>query len=280
VSFLETPDGTRLRVCDRGTGARAFVLVHGWKQSHRLWDPVVARLAPRHRVVAFDLRGMGESDKPNSTYTFPELAGDLAFLLDRLELEDVTLVGWSMGCSVSLQLLDAPAPRVGRLVLVNGPLRLTRTDDYPHGLTEEELEGYIVDVERHWPLRERRFLADSLLDADPEHVSWLLSVALQTPLDVAVRLVGEQASLDQRGVVERLPVPVLAAWSTRDPYWPVGVADWIAEHARDGRRVLFEESAHCTPFEEPDRFCEVLEQFTAGTLEPAHPDHSHQEVHP
>jgi non-heme chloroperoxidase len=86
VSFLATPDGTRLRVCDRGSGARTFVLVHGWKQSHRLWDPVVARLAQRHRVVALDLRGMGESDKPNSHYTFPELAGDLAFLLDRLEL--------------------------------------------------------------------------------------------------------------------------------------------------------------------------------------------------
>jgi pimeloyl-ACP methyl ester carboxylesterase len=254
------------------------VLVHGWKQSHRLWDPVVARLAPRHRVVAFDLRGMGESDKPNSRYTFPELAGDLAFLLDRLELEDVTLVGWSMGCSVSLQLLEAPAPRIGRLVLVNGPLRLTRTDGYTHGLTEEELAGYIVDVERHWPLRERRFLADSLLAPEPEHVDWLLSVALQMPLDVGLRLVREQATLDQRGVVERLPVPVLAAWSTRDPYWPVGVADWIADHAPDGRRVLFEESAHCTPFEEPDRFCEVLEQFAAGTLEPAHPDHSHQEV--
>jgi non-heme chloroperoxidase len=268
VSYLETPDGVRLRVCDRGSGPRAFVLVHGWKQSHRLWDPVVARLAARHRVVAFDLRGMGESDKPNSEYTFDELAGDLAFLLERLGLEDVTLVGWSMGCSVSLRLLDAGTPRVGRLVLVNGPLRLTRAPDFPHGLTDEELAGYIEDVERHWPLRERRFLADSLLDAEQEHVDWLVAVALQTPLYVAVRLVREQSRLDQRGVVERLPVPVLAAWSRHDPYWPTGLADWIAEHAPDGRRVLFDRSAHCTPFEEPDRFCEIVERFAAGTLEP------------
>jgi non-heme chloroperoxidase len=279
MSFLETPDGTRLRVCDRGSGARAFVLVHGWKQSHRLWDPVVARLAS-HRVVAFDLRGTGESDKPNSRYTFAELAGDLAFVLDRLDLEDVTLVGWSMGCSVSLQLLDDGAPRVGRLVLVNGPLRLTRTADFPHGLTDEELAGYIEDVERHWPLRERRFLADSLLDAEPGHVDWLVAVALQTPLDVAVRLVREQAKLDQRKVVERLPVPVLAAWSRRDPYWPVGVADWIADHAPDGKRVLFDRSAHCTPFEEPDRFCETLVRFAAGTLEPDSRDHDLQEARP
>lgn len=268
MSFVEKPDGVRLRVCDRGAGSRAFVLVHGWKQSHRLWDPVIARLARGHRVIAFDLRGMGESDKPNSDYSFEELAGDLGYLLERLELEDVTLVGWSMGCSVSLQLLDAGAPRVGRLVLVNGPLRLTRTADFPHGLTDEELAGYVDDVERHWPLRERRFLADSLLEAKPEHVDWLVSIALQTPLDIAVRLVRAQAQLDQRAIVERLRVPVLAAWSRRDPYWPVALAEWIAERAPDGRCVLFDRSAHCTPFEESDRFCETIERFAAGTLVP------------
>lgn len=276
MSFLETPAGVRLRVCDRGSGRRAFVLVHGWKQSHRLWDPVIARLARSHRVVAFDLRGMGESDKPNSDYSFEELAGDLGYLLERLELEDVTLVGWSMGCSVSLQLLDTGAPRIGRLVLVNGPLRLTRTRGFPHGLTEAALAGYVDDVERHWPLRERRFLADSLLEAEPEHVDWLVSVALQTPLDIAVRVVREQAKLDQRAVVERLPVPVLAAWSRRDPYWPPALADWIAERAPDGRRVFFDRSGHCTPFEEPDRFADTIERFAAGEL-PAEPGARQQE---
>jgi pimeloyl-ACP methyl ester carboxylesterase len=58
---------------------------------------------------------------------------------------------------------------------------------------------------------------------------------------------------------------VLAAWSRHDPYWPVGVADWIAEHAPRGERVLFDRSAHCTPFEESERFCEVLEGFAART---------------
>lgn len=266
MTYLETPSGVRLRLCDRGAGPRPFVLVHGWQQSHRLWDPVIARLVRRHRVIAFDLRGMGESDKPGSEYTFDELAGDLRFVLDELELEDVTLVGWSMGCSVSLQLLGDGAPRVGRLVLVNGPLRLIRTPDFPHGLTEPELERYVSDLERHWPLRQRGFLAESLLAAEPEHVDWLLSVARQTPLEIALRLVRAQALLDQRDVVERLPVPVLAAWSRRDPYWPVALAEWIAEHAPDGHLALFDESAHCTPFEEPDRFCETIERFAADRL--------------
>lgn len=263
MAYLQTPEGVRLRLCDRGRGDRPFVLVHGWKQSHRLWDPVVARLASRHRVVAFDLRGMGESDKPSSRYDFGELAGDLAFVLEALDLADVTLVGWSMGCTVSLELLRRGEPRVARLVLVNGPVRLTQTDGFPHGLPPKRLEAYLDDMARRWPLSEREFLAESLLERRPEHVDWLLGIALQTPLDIALRLVREQAALDHREVVSRLPVPVLAAYSRHDPYYPVALADWIAATAPAGERVVFERSAHCTPFEEPDAFCAVLEEFAA-----------------
>ena len=79
MSFLVTPAGMRLRLTDRGVdGGATIVLVHGWKQSHRLWDETVAALSQRHRVVAYDLRGMGESDKPRCRYDFDEHALDHA----------------------------------------------------------------------------------------------------------------------------------------------------------------------------------------------------------
>ena len=64
MSFLTTPEGVRLRYTDRGEGEHTIVLVHGWKGSHRMWDPAVYRLMREFRVIAFDNRGMGESDKP------------------------------------------------------------------------------------------------------------------------------------------------------------------------------------------------------------------------
>jgi non-heme chloroperoxidase len=265
MSYVQTPDGTRLRLCDRGRGDATFVLVHGWKQSHRLWDPTLAQLAARHRVVAFDLRGMGESDKPNSAYDFDELAADLGFVVEALDLRDVTLVGWSMGCTVSLQYLRRDAPRVGRLALLNGPLRLTRTADFPHAMTAPQLESYVDDLARRWPLGERAFLAESLLEARPEHVEWLLGIALQTPLDVALRLVRAQAELDQRDVVAALEIPVLAVYSRHDPYYPTTLADWIAAAAPRGERALLDRSAHCAPLEEPERLAAVLEEFARRT---------------
>jgi non-heme chloroperoxidase len=261
VSFLTTDDGVRLRCSDRGQGDPPIVLVHGWKGSHRLWDAAVARLAERRRVVAFDLRGMGESDKPRCAYSFDELAGDLGFVLRALDLDDVTLVGWSMGCTVSLGYLDGGGERVGRLVLVNGPLRLTRTPDFPHTMTAEQLEDYLTELRDRWPAGQREFQAATVLDPTPALVDWLYAIAVQTPLDVALRVVREQAKLDMRGAVERLRVPVLAAYARHDPYYPTSLADDIARRAPDGRSVIFEHSAHCVPLEEPERFCQVVEAF-------------------
>jgi pimeloyl-ACP methyl ester carboxylesterase len=265
MSYVETPDGARLRLCDRGRGARTFVLVHGWKQSHRLFDPAIARLSERHRVVAFDLRGMGESDKPGSRYDFDELAGDLGFVLESLAVEDATLVGWSMGCTVTLTYMSRSGARVGRLVLVNGPLRLTSAPGFPYGLEPDRLDGYVDALARDWPRNERAFAAESLLEPDDERVDWLVRIALQTQLDVAIRLVREQARLDLREVVATLDVPVLAAYSRHEPWWPPELADWIAERAPHGERAIFEHSAHCPPIEEPERFCAVLEEFAGRT---------------
>jgi non-heme chloroperoxidase len=264
MSFVETVDGVRLRVHDSGEGTPPVVLVHGWKGSHRLFDRAIARLSGRRRVVAFDLRGMGESDKPRSNYDFDELSGDLGFVLRALELDDVTLVGWSMGCTVSLRYMERGGDRVGRLVLMNGPLRLTRAPDFPHAMTEEELDGYLRDLSDRWPEGEREFQAATVLDPSPATVDWLYGIAVQTPLDVALRAVRNQAKLDMRDALAGVRVPVLAAYSTRDPYYPPSLAEDIAERAPDGRAVIFEHSAHCIAHEETERFCAVIEAFGAG----------------
>ena len=131
MSFVTTRDGTRLRASDRGAGP-AVVLVHGWKMSHRIWDRTVASLEDRYRVVSFDLRGMGESDKPGSRYDFDELASDLGEVIDQLGLARCDTGRMVDGL---LRLAGVPPSQggagVARLALVNGPIRLTQTRRLP-----------------------------------------------------------------------------------------------------------------------------------------------------
>lgn len=268
-SHLTTPDGVRLRVRDRGPrapGTPTILLVHGWKGSHRLWDKTAVHLMDTHRVVAFDLRGMGESDKPAEGYDFDRMASDVGAVVRQLELDDVTLVGWSMGCTVALSYLEQDGGGIGRVVLTNGPMRLTQAPDFPHAMTDAQFDGYLDELVAGWPESERAFQAESTLAGDGPLVDWLYAIALQTPLDAALAIVRSQAKLDMRAALAAVTVPVLAAYAHHDPYYPTSLADWIAETAPDGRRVLFEHSAHCTPIEEAAAYAAVLADFAAGRL--------------
>jgi len=264
VTFLTTPEGVRLRYTDRGEGERTIVLVHGWKGSHRMWDPAVYRLMREFRVIAFDNRGMGESDKPAGPYDFGVLAADLGFVLESLGADGVTLVGWSMGCTISLEYLSRGGRRAGRLVLMNGPLRLTQTPEFPWTMTEEQLRGYLDDLAARWPDSEEAFSRGALREPGSAYADLYYQVALQTPLETAMRIVDEQARIDHIPVLPTLQIPVLAAYGRHDPYYPVALAEYIAAHAPQGRHVVFEESAHAPHYEEPDRFFEVIREFTLG----------------
>jgi pimeloyl-ACP methyl ester carboxylesterase len=265
MSFLTTPDGVRLRYTDRGEGPSTIVLVHGWKGSHRLWDPVVYRLARDFRVIAFDNRGMGESDKPGGTYDFEVLAGDLAAVLEQLDARDVTLVGWSMGCSISLEYLRLGGVGAARLVLMNGPIRLTRTPEFPWSMPEDQVMAYLDALPASWPASEREFARGALLDPDSDYADLYYRVALQTPLETAMRIVHEQLRLDYVGLLPELSIPVLAIYGRHDPYYPVELAEFIASSVERGEYAIFENSAHAPPYEEPDRFCEVVGEFARRT---------------
>ena len=266
MSFLETPDGARLRYCERGEGPETVVLVHGWKGSHRMWDPAMIRLAEEFRVIAFDNRGMGESDKPTGRYDFDLLADDLGTVLEQLNARDVTLVGWSMGCSISLQYLARGGDRAARLVLINGPIRLESDEGFEWGLPPGQLDAYVDDLVAGWPGSELEFARGANRDPDGPYAELYYRVALQTELVDSIRIVREQALLDHRPVLAGLQLPVLAIYGRHDPYYEEGLARYVAEAVPDGRYLMFEESAHPVHYDEPDRFREVIAEFARGGL--------------
>ena len=99
MAVFTTNDGVSIHYEIQGTG-KTLVMLHGWDQSAKAFCNNVPALAETYQVITVDLRGHGESGKPSYGYRISRLAMDVKQLLDALELEDVTLLGWSMGCSV------------------------------------------------------------------------------------------------------------------------------------------------------------------------------------
>lgn len=107
-----------LAVRQRGSGSRALVLVHGWGSASSVWDPLLGVAGPVP-TVRLDLRGHGCSPVAGTSHTVPTMASDVLAVIDRLGLDDVVLVGHSMGANVALAAARQQHSRVRGVVAVD-----------------------------------------------------------------------------------------------------------------------------------------------------------------
>lgn len=139
-----------LHVDDTGGSGRPVVLIHGWPLSGESWAQQVPALVDAgYRVVTYDRRGFGRSDKPRTGYDYDTLAADLDRVLTELDLSDVTLVGFSMGGGeVARYVSRFGEDRLHSVVFAAAiPPALLQGDDNPDGpLTTEAAAGLAKDL--------------------------------------------------------------------------------------------------------------------------------------
>ena len=116
ATLVPVATGVRLNVSQTGTG-EPLLLIMGTSGSIGFWEPLVAPFAEHHRVIAYDSRGLGQSERGSERITMASLATDAAALLDALEVERAHVLGWSLGSAVAQELALAHPDRVGGLVL-------------------------------------------------------------------------------------------------------------------------------------------------------------------
>ncbi|MDE9365229.1 alpha/beta hydrolase [Luteipulveratus sp. YIM 133132] len=137
-----TTGSVTLHYQDTGGSGRPVVLIHGWPLSGEAWkDNIPVLRDGGYRVIAYDRRGFGQSDKPATGYGYDDLADDLANLMTELDLRDVTLVGFSMGGGEVVRYLARHgAERVHSVVLASAVTPyLMKGGDNPDGpLTKAE----------------------------------------------------------------------------------------------------------------------------------------------
>jgi pimeloyl-ACP methyl ester carboxylesterase len=130
------PGEVELAVWRAGEGPDPVVCLHGITAQHRAFNAAARHLGPTRGLVGVDLRGRGDSDKPESGYSLATHASDVVRVLDHLGLENAVILGHSMGAFVALKTALAYPDRVRALVLLDGGW--PRVETSPEEMTEEE----------------------------------------------------------------------------------------------------------------------------------------------
>ncbi|HMK51606.1 MAG TPA: alpha/beta hydrolase, partial [Thermodesulfobacteriota bacterium] len=120
-------DGVKIQLAIWEGDGKQILCVHGITANCRFWDCLASALAPRHRVIAIDLRGRGLSDKPQTGYSIKHHCKDILALMNDQGLQRAVLMGHSLGAFISLVFAARYPQRVDRLILVDGGGKLSET---------------------------------------------------------------------------------------------------------------------------------------------------------
>jgi non-heme chloroperoxidase len=262
--FMTTADNRRLAYLDRGRGA-PVVFIHGWSLGSAIWSLQTDWLAERGlRAVAYDRRGHAGSDKPADGYDFDTLAADLAAVLDQLDLNDVTLVGHSMGAGeVARYLARHGRKRIARTLLVapTTPFAL-KTADNPDGIDRAVYDKIVATLEAD-PAAYLSAGAPGFFGrgAEPEMVDWGLSIARQASVPALVKCLRAFSETDFRADMRAFTMPTLIVYGTGDTSAMARNAARTAAMIAGSRVESYEGAPHGLFLTDPARFNRDLLEF-------------------
>lgn len=220
---------TNLHVDDTGGPGRAVVLIHGWPLSGESWKGQVTPLREAgYRVVSYDRRGFGRSDKPMSGYTYDTLTEDLHTLLGELDLTDVTLVGFSMGGGEVARYMSLFGPeRLHSVVFASAvPPYLMRTDTNPDGPLEPDAAAKMTadltqDEDSFYDgFTTTFFSANGELKVTEQQRQEALVVCKQADKKAALTCMAAFANTDFRDDLAKVTVPALILHGDSDAIVP------------------------------------------------------------
>jgi pimeloyl-ACP methyl ester carboxylesterase len=268
VSHLHSAeiDGVRVAYYEQGSGP-ALVLLHGMFGDHLDWEPVLEPLTRDFRVIAVDLPGFGESDKPDINYTVQFFLDSLEGLFKHLGISKATLIGNSFGGTLSIFFAIAHAEIVERLVLVSsGGIRpftseernrvaLHYTEQSLGALTPAIQEAMLSPIFARRSDRRERYLAKQNAKLSrPDFKSYVR---------VLTRCAQLGASHDLVHRLPAIPCQTLMLWGDKDMVFPKEFAEKALSNLRYGKLVLLPDCGHIPQLDDPVAFVREVRDFLA-----------------
>lgn len=268
MPFIKAKDGTNLFWREWGEGA-PILFLSGQGCGSAMWDYQFAALADQgFRCIGLDRRGHGRSDEPARGYDHDTLAGDIATLIDDLDLTGLTLITHSMGGGEAVRYLSRHgAERVARLVLLapTTPV-LLKSADNPDGIPREGFEAVWADWKRDYPKwvedATPSFFVAETSAATMRAAPHLIEASIPVLLACSKSTLAEDFRTEMRSIT----VPTLLIHGDRDVSAPLALTGEPSAKLIPGCRfITYQDAPHGLMFTHMDRLHADLLQFMRDT---------------
>jgi len=269
----QLPNGISLGYIDQGPkDGPAVVLIHGYTDNARDWVPLLPYLDKHLRIILVDIRGHGQSSKPECCYDRIDFAYDVRLLLDVLQIKQADIVGHSLGSIIAQTFAEYWPERTRHVVLVSSTGGTRSGCEAPTGQTEPASMDFRSEIVK---------LSDPI---DPESAFMIEWYASPTPVDedflrrqrkdaagipvkvwLAVLDQGLSGS-DLQSTLPKLKAPTLLIWGEKDPIFGAKDRCSLSNALPKATVKLFKELGHNSFWEDPQAVADTINPFLLKTL--------------
>ena len=245
-----SPDGTPIRYNAAGKGDPALVFVHCGGCNRGFWDGPMAYFAAKHRVVALDLAGYGQSGRGRNDWTMAAFGQDVVSVVEALGLKRVVLIGHSLGGPAVLEAARRMPGRVSGLVLVDSWV------DFEARFPDEEIEKFVSALQADYRGTTTAITSQYLFSAStPEPVkARVLETVLSGPQEIGVAVARSSMAYDPLPALREIKAPICAISSDQFPTNLEGNRKYVPGY----QAAIMKGVGHYLMLEQPEAFNEHL----------------------
>jgi non-heme chloroperoxidase len=263
--FVITRSGLRFPYIEQGDAAGTPVIfLHGVTDSHRSWELVFPYLDPSLRAIALTQRGHGEASKPEAGYSSSDLAGDVAEVMDALEIPSAVIVGHSMGSFAAQRFAIEYPDRIAGLILV-GSFATCADNEGVKQFVAEAVDPLTDPIPAEFAAE---FQSSTFFKPiSGEFVAQAIAESLKAPARVWKAACRSMIETDHRPLLDRIKARTLLIWGDQDAYFGIDEQERLLAGIAGSWLEVYTGIGHAPHWEAPERTAADIEKFVKSLAE-------------
>jgi non-heme chloroperoxidase len=250
------PTGVSLQYMEAGRpDGSVLILLHGYIDSHQVFEPIVPALAQRYRILAPDQRGHGDSDKPECCYAQADYVADLLAFMRQLDVARATIVGHSMGAFIAHKFAIEHPDRVERLVLVGGAAACTVCAAFTEEIAKVRDpidESYVRELQK----------SSMYAPVPDDYFERVIAQSMKVPAHVWHRAFAGLTEEDHADRLAEIRAPTLIVAGDKDGF--ATEQQQFAQAFPNATLLIYEDTGHWPYVERTERFLTDLLAWLTG----------------
>lgn len=268
MTKFTTSDGINLSYEVKGEG-KPIVFIHGWTADRTAFDYQMEILSKDFKVVTYDLRGHGQSDRPEKGLTMNRFAVDLEELMEHLNLQDVSVVGWSMGSSIIFDYIRTYGiSRLASVGIVDMTPKLINDDEWKLGLyhgnfTVEDTFEALTTMCNNWMDFAAPFVKTAVPYLDDAELKPIYENMERNTSHIMYSMWIAMSANDYRDMLGEITVPTYIIYGEKSTLYSEDTAKFLNSKIPNSKLVAFENCTHFLVAENPKKLTEVVAEIAS-----------------